>query len=139
MPPYILKKAMEYLLPYLLPIIKDYFEQILHSVLAKYKTKFDNTVDKTWSNNQEKANHKIHEAELSARNASTDSEKEKYQAVASAWREVAEEFRIENEALKAKIEELTAMAETEIIKRTGGLDSEINVSTDKLLLGNDRK
>ena len=64
-----------------------------------------------WADNRrdarEKAAHKkAAEAERMAQNAQSEAEAEKHNAVAQVWREVAEQFRQENELLKEKLEDV---------------------------------
>jgi hypothetical protein len=57
-------------------------------------------------NIREKAAHrKAAEAEQMARNVRSKSEAAQYNAIAQLWREVAEQFRQENELLKAKLDD----------------------------------
>ena len=50
-------------------------------------------------------------ADQQAKASGTDAERREHEAVARVWREVAEQFREENERLKAKLGEVSQKAE----------------------------
>lgn len=92
--------------PILLEQIRERFERVIQALLKK----LDEWFDQRTNANAEAADKRAAASEEAAMGAATDSEAEKHRAVAQVWREVAEQFRRENEELKKKLAE--ALSET---------------------------
>jgi len=90
--------------------------------------------------NQQDAKNKAQEAEEHATKSSNKSEKDKYDAIANVWHEVAEQFRRENEDLKIKINEFSLKAQDDFSKDIENLDPSIDNSAGKpiMLIGEER-
>ena len=137
---FVAKKLWPWFKEYLWPILREHILELVVLVMSRLKEKFKAWAETRSNERQEQATQKAQEADESARDSATDSEKQKYEAVARVWREVVEQIRVENEALKSKIEELTSAAEAEITTRTRDSNPTIDISSDMpvLIIGEKR-
>lgn len=134
------KKLWPWFKDYIWPLLREHVLEIVSWVFAKLKERFEEYFEGRSTQRQEEAKQKAQKAEENARNAIDDTERKTYEAVARIWREVAEQFREENESLKAKVHELTSVAEAEIVQRTRDSDPTVDTSsnTPVLVLGEKR-
>lgn len=121
---------------HVLPLIKEFVKNVVIKHLSQFLEKIKADIDKHFDKRYQNATEKANEAEQNASQASTDSEKQKYEDIAKIWRQVADELRIENEELKAKIKDLTIEAENDIINETNSMDPKINKKDGTILIEN---
>jgi guanylate kinase len=119
---------------HVLPLIKEFVKNVVIKHLSQFLEKMKTDIDKHFEKRYQNATEKANEAERNASQASTDSEKQKYEDIAKIWRQVADELRIENEELKTKIKDLTIEAENGIINETNNMDPKINKKTGTILI-----
>ncbi len=137
---FIANKLWPWFKEHLWPILREHILELVVLVMSRLKEKFKSWAETRSNERQEHATQKAQEAEKSACDSATDSEKQKYEAIARVWREVVEQIRVENEALKSKIEELTSTAEAEITTRIRDSNPTIDFSLDTpaLIIGEKR-
>jgi hypothetical protein len=85
------------------------------------------------------ANQKASEAEQQAQSSQTQSEREKHEALARAWREVAEQYREENELLKKQIADVLASQQTNYESDISAMNQHIKDSPPKPIIVIDDK
>ena len=134
------KIVWPWLKKYVWPIIKDYILKLVAFAFKKLSEKLKSVFDERAEKVAEDADAKAHEAEQRAKVAPETNEREKQEAIARLWREVAEKLRQENEALRAKVVELTRDAESELHGNVRDLDPDLEMSMDLpvLVIGNER-
>ncbi|MDD2369508.1 MAG: hypothetical protein PHQ90_09410 [Sulfuricurvum sp.] len=123
----------------ILPMVKEFIKAVVVKYLAKFLEKMHNEMDKRFNNRFKDATEKANEADENASKATTDCEKEKYENIAKVWREVADNFRVENEELKAKLETLTTEAKEKIIIETENMKPKIDDKDGSILIENKKK
>jgi Fe2+ transport system protein B len=96
---FITKQFWPWFIKYGWPIIKEYVIEILIELLKGIKDVIIDIIKKKKKKYDEYSK-KAEEAEQNAKTASSETEKEKFEKIAKIWREVAEDFRKENEDLK---------------------------------------
>ncbi|RJG11111.1 hypothetical protein D3879_15740 [Pseudomonas cavernicola] len=104
--PWFLENIWPLILKHIISVVTD----SLDSLSNRINRFFADRMKKRSQNAAERA----HEATEAAAAATTDSEREKHEAVAKVWREVAEQFRSENEALHAQVIELIARTQQSV-------------------------
>jgi len=119
---------------YVWPILRQYVLDVVKWSLEKLRRTAQEWADSRAKARAEEATKRATEAENAATSAASDAEREKHEAVARVWHEVAEQFRQENEALKAKIAEMTAAAESDIAQRTRDTEPSIDFTGDTPVL-----
>lgn len=130
------KKIWPWVKEHVLPLIKEFVKNVVIKHLSKWLEKMNTEIDKSSDKRYQSATEKANEAEQHASNASTDSEKQKHEDIAKIWRQVAEDLRIENEELKAKIKNLTTETENDIISETNNMDPKMDEETGTILIEN---
>lgn len=102
------------------PEIQKELLEIFKGVRETAGNAFREWMDNRGKQRAEAAAKSAMDAEAAARNATTVAEAEKQRAIAAVWRQVAEQFRQENEELKAKLAEMLDRATSEF---QGGLNA----------------
>ena len=87
---------------------------------------------------EEDARKRAAEAELKAKAASSGAEMEKHEAIAAVWRQVAEEFRQENEDLKRQLEAFVKDSKRSVSRQINRLKSNVKATQSTLEIGNRR-
>lgn len=106
----VIKAALvELLWPIVKDIVKKYSRELIEWLIAKLKE----WADTLSLENATVAAKKAQENEAAAKRATTTAEAEKHEAVAKVWREVAEMFRKENDALSDQLLRIKAQAALE--------------------------
>ena len=125
---------------YVWPLIRDRVLEIIGGILSKLKSKIDDYLKGRSEKQESAARERAEEAERKAKNATDESDRKIQEAIAQVWREVAEQFREENELLKVKLREFTSDADQEINQQTRSITLDIDVTSDKpvLLLNQER-
>ena len=95
----------------------DIFAQVLNRIRSAFFEWFNRR-----KNKEEAASKEAAEAEKMAQRAATASEAEKHRAVAQVWRQVAEQFRQQNEELKAKLSEVLDGAKADFCGELDAMD-----------------
>ena len=88
------------------PEIHKLLTGIFVQVLDRLRSAFFEWFNNRQKNQEETARKEAAQAEEMAHNSASASEAEKHRAVAQVWRQVAEQFRQQNEELKAKLSEV---------------------------------
>jgi hypothetical protein len=100
--------------PWIVKNIWPELEKIVVAAFILVFATFKDSVVKWFVNlkspQEQAARKKAAEAEQMAKNSQSEAESEKYAAVAQVWREVAEQFRQENELLQAKLDDAAKKA-----------------------------
>ncbi len=114
------------------PFIRKYFKDLIIYVLDLFKEQFKEWASERAKKRTESANQKAEEFEQRAKSAESHEDAEKYRAVAQVWREVAEQFLQENEALKIKIDELSREVQKEAFEK---IELDFSDEKPKLIMG----
>jgi hypothetical protein len=86
------------------------------------------------------ANQKASEAEQQAKSSQTKSEREKHEAIARAWREVAEQYREENEVLKKQIADVLARQQADFETEISAMNQNMkDFPTKSIAVINDKR
>lgn len=119
------------------PIIKKHFEEMVASLINKFRDVLMQWIEEWTRRKEDRAYQRADEFEQKAKTAEPNHEKEKYQAMAKVWREIAEQFRQENEDLIKKIDEITMEVKEDSNRRTSNLELDFDFSdqTPVLLIG----
>lgn len=94
--------------------IKKYIAKYIKTFLEWLVEEVKEYFSKRNSENAEEAEEKAAFATRNAEEASEPTEADKWRAIASVWREVAEKFRKENERLEAKLTSIQTTADIEV-------------------------
>ena len=116
----------EFVWPILIKHILDIISVIFSKLSETIKKWFYKSADKRASN----ASKNAEEAEVRAKQAKTSEETEKYKIVAQVWREVAEQIRVENEALRQQLDDILTQAGAEAKSMVSDLDINIDFSSE---------
>jgi valyl-tRNA synthetase len=119
---------------YIWPHLREHLLEMVSWTFSRLKEKIKEYLEERSSQRQEEATQRALKAEESARNATNDAERQKHEALASVWREVAEQFREENELLKTKVQELTSAAELELVESARKNAPNVDTSSDTPVL-----
>lgn len=103
---FIVSKLWPWFLAYIWPSIHREIVDVIVSLLKRFVEYLRDYSEERFAKRSRDAESKSSEAEELAKNASTPEERERHEAIARVWREVAEQFREENELLKKKLSEL---------------------------------
>lgn len=87
------------------PEIQRHIVDIVERAIRRARDAMYEWMEKRNSAQEKSFQTKASEAEEMARNADTDADAKEHRAIAQVWRKVAEGFRQENEALKAKLDD----------------------------------
>jgi len=119
------------------PFIRKHLKDLIIFVLDLFKEKFKKWASEQVEKRTQSANKKADEFAQKAKSAQTPEDAEKFRALAQVWREVAEQFRQENEALKMKLDEISQEVQREAFEKTNNLDVDLDFSAEKpkLMMG----
>jgi vacuolar-type H+-ATPase subunit I/STV1 len=98
------KEIKKLLVDLLWPQIKDVIKKLMREFSGWMFTKVKEMIQRRKTESANKAEAKAYEASEKSRTAETDDEARQHEAIAKVWREVAEMFRQENEALQVELE-----------------------------------
>lgn len=112
------------------PIFKDVMKKYSRELIEWLMTKLKNWLTSRNATNAKTAESKAEACEAAAMTAASPEEAEKHEAIAKVWREVAEMFRQENEALSAELQHFRAQAQSENNEAVEALSFE-NVIVEK--------
>ena len=121
------------------PTIKEHVWELIEFLLVTLKGKIKDYVSKRSEMRETEAAERARDAEKLAESADSQPEREKWEAISAVWREVANTFREENEALNKRIEELTTETNSEAEKALNNVTLDADFSRDKTLLTVDGK
>ncbi|MDM8542241.1 hypothetical protein QUF90_14260 [Desulfococcaceae bacterium HSG9] len=116
------------------PFIRQHLKDIIVFVLDLFKEKLKKWMSQQAKDKEDRANQKAEDYEKKANASNDDREAEKFGDIAKVWREVAEQFRQENETLKRKIDELSREVKEEAFKKTNSLEIDLDFSDEKPIL-----
>lgn len=125
---------------HILPEIRDAMNDIGKAAGVRMREFLDWVLGRLSRDQQDYANAKAEAADANAKAAASDAEREKHEAVAKVWREVAERFRQDNEALRAKFEEFAAREEQKMHDDINAMKPDMDTSSGKpeLVIGTTR-
>ncbi|MFA5923310.1 MAG: hypothetical protein WC856_18815 [Methylococcaceae bacterium] len=103
----IVKYFWPFFLKYIWPVIVKYVQGQVARGLNNLTEGIKRSVSDRMQKRREDAEARAREATAAAEVASTQAEREQHEKIAQVWREVAEQFRAENETLKVQVIELT--------------------------------
>lgn len=112
---------LQALWPLLWPIIRDNMVEVVQDLASWIRKALTDQFDTTSQRQQKTAENKARSAQDQAANASTDEERVKTQAIADAWREIADQLSQDNEKLKQQLDETIRKSQVYARKR---IDSE---------------
>ena len=107
--------------PLLWPIIRDSMVDVVQDLAAWLRQAISDRFDASSRQQQTNAEDRARAAQQQADHAATDEERIKAEASAAAWREIVEQLRKDNEALKQQLEETIRLSQAYARKR---IDSE---------------
>jgi hypothetical protein len=113
------------------PFIRQYMNELIIFVLNLFIDKFKKWVSEQAEKKTETANQKAAEFEQKAKFSQRNEDTEKFIAIAKVWREVAEQFRQENESLKKNIDELSEEIKKEEFAKVDSLKIDLDLSDEK--------
>ena len=116
------------------PFIKEHVLELIVFFLVTVKNKIKEYVSKRSEKREIEAAERAEDAEKRAKSADSEPEKEKWEAIAGVWREVANTIREENEALKKRVEELIAETTTDAKDALDTMALSAEFSGDQTLL-----
>jgi len=128
------KVFLPWFIKYVWPAIKDYIIEMFILLLKTLKDKITEFISRKSAKNKDTAKQHAEEAESKAKNAASDTEKEKWEAIAIVWHEVADMFRRENEELKEQIEHIVFESEKKVCEQMDNLDLSMDISKHGALL-----
>jgi hypothetical protein len=110
---------------------------LLFKAIEDWITAFVKWADERSKRRREEAEWRAAEAARAAAAAATQADRDRYAAVAQVWREVAEQFRLENEELKMKLQETVDVALKKVPEAIRASPPELVIvkGHPKLLLG----
>ena len=108
---FIVKVFWPWFVQHVWPIIQSFVLQIIADSITALGKKIKDFVGSRSHRREEYAKKRAEDADRAASVAIDAAEKEKQEAIASVWREVAEQFRSENEILRSQITELLSRSE----------------------------
>jgi len=138
---FIVKKFWPWFQEFVWPIVQEHIIDIINFIISFFKNKIKDEVNEQSSKRESDANKKAEEAEQRAEKAANTTDADKYEAIAKVWREVAEQFRIDNEELRKKLDDLEAGAKAtskDIVDNTN-FDIDFSGEQPSLLIGEVKK
>jgi hypothetical protein len=108
---FIVKVFWPWFVQHVWPIIQSFVLQIITNSITALGNKIKDFVDSRSHRREEYAKRRAEDADSAASVAIDAAEKDKQEAIASVWREVAEQFRSENDILRSQITELLSRSE----------------------------
>lgn len=111
------------------PLIVQHITKLIATGLKNLSASISDAVKARMNARAKSAESQAKAAEAAAQAATTDAERVQQEAFASVWRQVAEQFRAENESLRAQVAELTEKSQESLANEVragepslGGLD-----------------
>lgn len=134
------KVLWPFFVKYIWPFILEHLTDISKKGLKLLADKIWSVVQARLNRDEADATTKAVEAERKAMDSTDLLEREKLEAVAAVWRQVAEQHREENERLKKQIDEIVANQVSATIGEINKIDPTIVKEKEKLILtvGGDR-
>ncbi len=112
---FVVKQVWPWFLKNVWPIIAAHAMKLIEAGLKGLGQKLQEFLDHRTKDQQQRARERADAAEAAGMRASSSVEREKQEAIAKVWREVAEQLRAENEVLKAQVTDLIAVTEQSIL------------------------
>ncbi|MBD3330836.1 hypothetical protein GF354_04890 [Candidatus Peregrinibacteria bacterium] len=137
---FIVKKFWPWFKDFVWPYLKDHVNELISFILDRFKNQIKDIFSDRTERRRKEAQEKADAAEKRAKGTSDDGESERLRATAQVWREVAEQFRRDNEEMKAKLDEMEAetKATSEGIVQDMEFDVDFSETTPVLKLGENR-
>lgn len=107
--------------PLLWPIIRDLMTDVAQDLSAWIKKAVSDRVEKSSADQEQRASDRATSAEKRAQDATNSEERVRAEAEAKAWKEIAEELKQNNAALKRQLDEVINQSQVYARKR---IDSE---------------
>jgi IS5 family transposase len=107
--------------PLLWPIFRELMTDVAQDLATWIKKIMSDRFESKFMEQQQRADERASSAERRSEQASSDEERVKAAAEAKAWREIAEELRRDNAALKQELEDVVRQSQVYARKR---IDSE---------------
>ena len=107
--------------PLLWPIFRDLMTDVVQDLATWIKKIMSERFDSRFSEQQQRADDRASSAERRSEETSSEEERSQAAAEAKAWREIAEELRKDNAALKQELEDVIRRSQVYARKR---IDSE---------------
>ena len=120
----IVKVVWPWIVKTIWPILQEMIIEIFIKVSVTYQGKLVEWFESRNLTNADNALIKAYEAEAISKSATNNADAEKQRAVAEVWRQVAEQFRQENEVLKVKLNEAISKSASEFRSTLDNLDVE---------------
>jgi hypothetical protein len=105
---FIVKAFWPWFIKYIWPIVIRHIVSLVETGLASLSTGISKTISDRMQKRRSDAEEKATAASAAAEAATSFSDRAHHEAIANVWRQVAEQFRAENDTLKNHIVELTA-------------------------------
>lgn len=123
------------------PIIKEHVVDIINFIISTFKNRIKDKVNEQSTKRESDANKNAEEAEEKADQSSNVDDVEKYKAIAKVWREVAEQFRMDNEEIQKKLDDLESGAKATSKNMVDNTNFDIDFSGEQpsLLIGEVKK
>ena len=113
----IVKRLWPWFLKHVWPHIRQFILELIGTILLALVESIKAWYNRRSQQRERNATRRGREAKRSAGQASDASEQLRQEAIAGVWRDVAEEFRQDNEELTAKLDELLAKANADAVRR----------------------
>jgi hypothetical protein len=130
----IIKRVWPWFLEYIWPIIREYVRELVESLLRDLQERIRSWFAARSQLREEHATRQASDAEGCAGQATNVSDRERFEAIAKVWREVAEMFREENERLQSKVDELVRDAGAQAARQMADAEPTLNAQKGSLRL-----
>ena len=125
---FLLKVVWPWFEKHVWPIVQDFILGLVTDALRKLRDRFTTATQTRMQSREEQAEAKASEAEQAGRASQSAEEREKQAAIAQVWRQVAEQFRQENEDLRRQVADLTETQERELTAEVLGSEPRLDTS-----------
>ena len=125
---FLLKVVWPWFEKHVWPIVQDFIVELGADALRKLRDRFTTATQTRMQSRAEQAEAKASEAEQAGRASQSAEEREKQAAIAQVWRQVAEQFRRENEDLRQQFADLTETQERELTAEVLGSEPRLDTS-----------
>jgi len=125
---FLLKVVWPWFEKHVWPIVQDFILGLVTDALRKLRDRFTTATQTRMQSREEQAEAKASEAEQAGRASQSAEEREKQAAIAQVWRQVAEQFRRENEDLRQQFADLTETQERELTAEVLGSEPRLDTS-----------
>lgn len=136
----LLKVVWPWVVKHVWPLIVKFIIQLIAKGLTKLSAQVSERIQSRMQTRADEADLKAQAAERASGAAQSEGEREKHEAIAKVWRQVAEEFRQDNETLRRQVADLSKAQQsslnsevlaTEPILDTSGQTPAVTVGTTK--------